>query len=354
MNLEKLRKAIDEIDLKILSLLNQRTKKVLDVGKIKNKQGLNHYAPLREKQVYENLLKKNKGPLPNDGLKTIYREIISTSRICEKALCIAYLGPEATFTHLAAIQKFGSAPQFVPLKSISDIFIEVEKGRADYGVVPIENSTEGAITHTLDMFVDSPLKICAEIMLEISHNLLSHTSREKIKKIYSHAQAFAQCRRWLETNLKDMALIEVSSTAEAAKIATKESTSAAIGSELAAKLYNLKILTPRIEDEINNYTRFLVIGKTIPEKSGKDKTSILFSIKDKVGALYNMLVPFAQQKINLTKIESRPSRKKAWEYVFFLDLEGHLKDIKVKKALQKLEEQCVFLKVLGSYPVEEE
>jgi chorismate mutase/prephenate dehydratase len=350
MSLKKLRSEIDKIDSQVLSLLNERTKKALALGKIKGSKAMAYYAPARESEIYRRLFKKNKGPLPNRSLKTIYREIISSARTIEAPLHIAYLGPEATFTHLASIQRFGSACQFVPVRSISDVFVEVEKGRANYGVVPIENSTEGVITHTLDMFIDSELKICSEIMLEVSHHLLSRSPLRKIKKVYSHSQAFAQCRAWIENNLEGRGLIEVSSTAEAARIASKEKDSGAIAGQLAAQLYNLKILSRKIEDEANNFTRFLVIGENIAEKSGKDKTSILFSIKDRVGALYDMLEPFAKNRISLTKIESRPSRRKAWEYVFFVDFEGHLKEARVKKSLEGLEKRCAFLKVLGSYP----
>ncbi len=351
MSLKKLRNQIDKIDSQVLSLLNERARKALKLGEIKGRRGMGSYAPARESEIHRRLFKKNKGPLSNRSLKTIYREIISSARTIEAPLHVAYLGPEATFTHLASIEKFGSACQFIPVKSISDVFVEVEKGRADYGVVPIENSTEGVITHTLDMFIDSELKICSEVMLEVSHHFLSNSPLGRIKKVYSHSQAFAQCRAWIENNLEGIGLVEVSSTAEAARIASGEKNSGAIAGELAARLYKLKIISRRIEDETSNFTRFLVIGENMAEKSGKDKTSVLFSTKDKAGALYGMLEPFAKNKINLTKIESRPSRRKVWEYVFFVDFEGHLKEERVKKSLRELEKRCVFLKVLGSYPV---
>jgi chorismate mutase/prephenate dehydratase len=350
MNLDELRKKIDEIDLQILSLLNERTRIVIEIGKSKESKGLSRYHPDREIEVYRNLIKRNKGPFPNKALKAVYREIMSASLAKEGSLRVAYLGPEATFTHLAACQKFGSSAEYIGAKKISDIFVEVEKGRADFGVVPIENSTEGAITHTLDMFITSNLRICSEIYLEISHNLLANCKMEEIERIYSHSQAFAQSRSWLEENLPVAKCIEVSSTGEAARRAAGEKGAAAIGTELAATLYGLKILRRRIEDQEENLTRFLIIGNEISAPTGNDKTSILFSIKDRVGALYSILAPFALHNINLTKIESRPSRQKAFEYVFFLDLQGHIEDPKVRSALQEVERQCVFLKVLGSYP----
>jgi chorismate mutase/prephenate dehydratase len=351
MNLKNLRKKIDEVDDQILELLNKRARTTLEIAKVKKKAGSEYYLPHREEEIYKRLKKKSKGPFPNKALEEVYREIISGSLSLEKPLRIAYLGPQATFTHLASMRKFGSSPTYLPVKSIADVFSEVEKGRADYGVVPIENSTEGVINYTLDMFIDSDLKVVSEILLEISHNLLSKSSLTNIKKIYSHSQAIAQARNWMESNLPNAKIFEVSSTARAAARAAKEKNAGAIASELAAKLYNLKIVASHIEDTKENVTRFLVIGRTLSKRTGRDKTSIMFSIKDRPGALHDMLRPFAKEKINLTKIESRPSKKKAWDYYFFVDFQGHIGERKVEKALKELEKGCLFLKILGAYPV---
>jgi len=353
MNMRELRQKINKVDTKILQLVNERTKLALEIGRIKARKGKEYYVPDREKKVYEGLLKKNKGPLSSKSVKAIYREIMSAALSLEKSLEVAYLGPEATFTHLAALDKFGSSVTLIPAKSITDIFIEVEKGSADYGVVPIENSTEGIVNHTLDMFIDSELQICSEISLEVSLYLLSGGKIKDVKRIYSKPQALGQCRNWIESHLPQAELIEVSSTSKGAAVASREKNAAAIASELAAEIYNLKIIGRRIEDIAINVTRFLVIGRTLANRTGRDKTSIMFSIRDRVGALYAMLQPFRRYRINLTKIESRPSRRKAWDYYFFVDMEGHYQDEKVKKALKELEKECRYLKILGSYPVGE-
>lgn len=350
MNLKTLRRQVDALDAQIIKLLNKRAALTLKIGKIKAKSKTSIYVPDRESQIYERLVQLSRGPLPTRALKAIYREIMSGSLSLEKSLNIAYLGPAYTFTHLAALKKFGSLVNFVAVNSISEVFTEVEKGRADYGVVPIENSTEGAVNHTLDMFVESDLKICSEILLEISHNLLSLSPRQKIEKIYSNPQVFGQCRLWLEANLPKIELAEVSSTTKAAELASQEREAAAIASSLAAQHYGLKIIARSIEDSWHNVTRFLVIGRTEAMPTKKDKTSVMFSIKDKVGALHDMLVPFKKYRINLTKIESRPSKRKAWEYYFFVDMNGHYCQKNVAKALKQLEENCAYLKVLGSYP----
>ena len=354
MDLSKLRKQIDKLDEELLELLNQRLKIAQQVGKVKKLRKEDVYAPNREKEVLSNLLKKNKGPLPASELKDIFREIIKTSLLLQKKLAIAYMGPEASFTHLAAIKNFGRQAQFISAKNIGDVFNEVEKERADYGVVPIENTTEGMVNYTLDMFMDSDLKMCAEVLLEVHHNLASRTTIDKIEKIYSHVQTVAQCRNYLEEKMSQARIIEVESNSKAAQLASQDPKSAAIVSTVAAEMYNLNILVSRIEDLANNYTRFLVVGKNYTAKSGEDKTSILFSIKDRIGALYDMLLPFRKAGINLTKIESRPTKKKAWEYVFFVDFIGHREDEGIRKALAELEKECLFLKVLGSYPIGEE
>jgi chorismate mutase/prephenate dehydratase len=350
MALKKLRKKIDNIDKDIIEQLNERAQLTLEIGRHKTKNNKKIYAPAREKEVYQNILKLNKGPLSNDSLEAIYREVMSASLALEKKIKIAYLGPPATFTHLASLSKFGASLEYLSCENINDVFRDVEKGRADYGVVPIENSTEGAITYTLDMFVNSDLKICSEILFEISHNLISNSQLKKITKIYSKAEVFGQCRLWLERNLPKAQLIDMASTTAAAKKAKNVKNSAAIASELAAEVYGLKIVSSSIEDSSNNVTRFLVIGKNEVPFTGNDKTSIVFSVKDKVGVLYDMLAPFKKNKINLTKIESRPSKKDVWKYYFFIDFEGHHEDNKIKKALEELAKHCDYLKILGSYP----
>ncbi len=351
MSILKLRKKIDSIDERIISLLDNRSKVSFLIGKEKSKTKKSVYASDREKKVLDRIKKLSKGPITASALDAIYREIMSSSLSLEKSLKIGYLGPQASYTHLAARKKFGSQVSYVPCSSIPEVFQRVEKNDCDYGVVPIENSIEGAVTHTLDPLIDSDLKICAHVMLNISHNLLSKGPIDKIKEIYSNPQVFGQCRNWIQNNLSKAELIEVSSTTRAAQIASKKKTSACIASALAAQVYNLDILKKGIEDFSHNITRFLVIAKDDVSPTGKDRTSFLFSIKDRVGALHEMLMPFSRNKINLTKIESRPSKKRAWDYYFFVDCEGHRMDKKVQKALTQLEGKCKYLKILGSYPL---
>jgi chorismate mutase/prephenate dehydratase len=353
MDLDDLRKRIDAIDQQILDLLNQRAAVVQQVGQVKLREGLDFHAPQREEEILERLTQKNAGPFPASAIRSVYREVISACRALEHPLRVAYLGPKATFTHLACLKRFGDAAEFLPARSIRDVFQEVEKGKVEYGVVPIENSTEGVVSHTLDMFVDSDVKICGEILLEVSHHLLSRSGEKgAIERIYSHPHAIAQSRRWLEANLPHTPLLEVASTAAAAETASRDEGAAAIASELAARLYGLKVISARIEDAANNFTRFLIVGRNGAPPSAHDKTSILFSIKDRIGALYGMLEPFAEGGINLTKIESRPSKTKVWEYLFYVDFEGHGEDPAVQQALARLADECLFLKVLGSYPRE--
>lgn len=349
--LNELRAEIDKIDSQIVELLNKRTSVVLKVSKAKKDKHLNLYAPEREREILERLKKLNTGLFPDDALKTIYKEILSASLSLQQPLKVAYLGPPATFTHLAARRQFGLSTEYLSETTIKGVFESVSRGNAHYGVVPIENSTEGVVNYTLDMFIDSDLQIASEIMLEISHNLLSRTGKiNKIKKIYSYPQATAQCRGWLEQNLPGALIMVEPSTAAAAKKAARDDSSAAIASELAANVYKLKFVRKGIEDYKANYTRFLVIGKEYSPKTGKDKTSIMFSVKDKPGALYSILRPFSNYKINLTKIESRPSKRKAWEYIFFVDMAGHIQDKNVKKAIDEVKKECLYLKILGSYP----
>ena len=353
MSLGECRKQIDRIDQSIVQLLNERAQVSQQIGqdKARNKKGV--YAPDREQEVLRRLRALNKGPVSREGLEAVYREIMSISLSLEKPLRISYLGPEATFTHLAAQRRFGSQVEYVPYSSIADAFRAVEHGHCDYGVVPIENSLEGAVSHTFDLLVDSDLKICSQIMLEISHNLLAKNARTRVKTIYSNPMVFGQCRNWLAANLPQAEFVEVSSTTKAAQIASQETGAAAIASLLAAQVYRLKVLHKDIQDQANNITRFLVIAPTDVPSTGHDRTSILFSIKDRMGALHAMLTPFVEHKINLTKIESRPSKRKAWDYYFFVDFEGHREDPRVKRALAQLEDMCKYLKILGSYPVAE-
>jgi len=344
------RKAIDKLDGQIVKLLNERTKHILAIGEIKLKAGEEIYAPHRELAVLNRICRRNQGPITNESLRAIYREIMSSALSLEKSMTVAYLGPEATFTHQAAIRRFGSSLRYASQKTITDVFAEVSKDRADYGVVPIENSTEGVVTHTLDMFVDSDLKIVAQIVLRVQHCLLSDCRRPQIKKLFAHPQSLGQCRGWVQANLPRVEIIETSSNARSAELAAKEKESAAIAGVLAAEKYGLRVLEHDIQDNAANATRFLVLGRQCSPATGHDRTSLMFSIADQVGALYRALAPFRRYRINMTKIESRPSKRKAWEYFFFVDCDGHMSDRKVSKAITLLNEHCSYVKVLGSYP----
>jgi chorismate mutase/prephenate dehydratase len=351
LTLADLRSSIDSIDDRIMGLLNDRARLVMEVGRLKQSQSRDFHVPNREREIYERLTSENTGPFSNEALRSVFREIISASLALEAPMRVAFLGPKATFSHLATMEQFGLSAELIPQKSIPAVFEEVEKDRALYGVVPVENSTEGVISHTLDMFMESELKIQSEILLEVSHYLLSKTGRmEDIKKVYSHPQPLAQCRNWLEENLPHIPLVDVASTTMAAQIVSEDYSAAAIASEYAASVYDLKVVRERIEDQVNNFTRFLVIGKKQTDASGDDKTSLMFAVKDEPGILYRMLEPFASRGVNLCKIESRPMKKKAWEYVFFLDLLGHISDPIVETAVQELKGYCQFVKLLGSYP----
>jgi len=348
-----MRSKIDMLDRKLISLLNLRAEITRQIGKEKINTGRSIYSPEREMEVLRKISGLNKGPLKKGALEAIYREIMSASLALERLLKIAYMGPQASFSNLAALKRFGSQMGYVACGSIPEVFLEVERGAADYGVVPVENSIEGAVTHTLYMLVDSDLKICSQVILNVSHNLLANCAKNKIRKVYSNPQVFGQCRIWLQKNLPNAELVDVSSTTRAAELARKEKNSAAIASLLASKVYGLRVLASGIQDSLKNITRFLVVGKNVAARTGHDKTSLLFSIKDHVGALYEMLLPFRKYGVNLTKIESRPSKKKAWEYYFFVDISGHQDDYKIKKALNELERRCTYLKILGSYPIRE-
>lgn len=350
MNIPEHRKAIDKYDAQLVRLLNERTKHVLAIGEMKLKAGQEIYAPHRERAVLDRLCRLNEGPITGESLRAIYREIMSSALSLEKTLTIAYLGPEATFTHQAAIQRFGASLRYSAQKTITDVFNDVSKRRADYGVVPIENSTEGVVTHTLDMFVDSDLKIVAQIVLPVRHCLLSLVKKTQVKRLYTHPQSLGQCRLWVQTNLPQAEIIETSSNARSAELAAKDKTSAAIAGILASEKYKVPVTEYDIQDNVANATRFLVLGRQCGPPTGNDRTSLMFSVMDRVGALYQALAPFRRYRINMTKIESRPSKRKAWEYFFFVDCAGHASDPKLAKALKMLSEHCSYMKVLGSFP----
>lgn len=351
MDLTDLRTQIDELDAQILKLLNSRARLAIEIGQRKEANTASIFAPERERHIYTLLQSQNEGPLPQESVKSIYREIISSMRALEKPLTVVYWGPPATNTHLASIRKFGSSTNFVPQDSIPDVFYEVQKGNADFGVVPIENSIEGIVNHSLDMFLRSDLKICAEVYLPIRHCLLSKsTDVSQVRKLYSIPVATAQCRQWLNAHLKDIETIDASTTARAAVLASADPESAAIAGELAAEMYGLNILADHIEDNPGNKTRFLAIGNLEPRPSGRDKTSIVFSVPHQAGSLYRALEVFYTLEINLTLIESRPTKLLPWEYVFFVDAQGHQSDGKIRDAVERLKERCSFVSVLGSYP----
>lgn len=355
--LEKLRRNIDEIDKEIINLLQRRFNLALEIGKIKKQTDQEILDLSREREILARILKENEkrknGKIfPSESLKTIYSEIIATCRSAQKPLKIAYLGPEATFSHIAALKFFGHAQNFSTQQSILDVFEEVDSGRADYGVVPVENSIEGTVATTLDAFLEFKLKIWGEIYVPITHALINQTGRkEDIRKIISHPHALAQCRKWLRKNFPSVPLEEAFSTGYAAKWAAVDASIAAIASPLAARTYHLQIVATHIEDYRGNSTRFLIIGKESPAPTSKDKTSLIIGLKDYPGALYQVLKPFAEKKINMTKIESRPVKGEAWRYLFFIDIEGHWDDPQVREGIEEMKDLCYYLKWLGSYPI---
>ncbi|MEM1222099.1 MAG: prephenate dehydratase [Verrucomicrobiota bacterium] len=350
--LKQLRTEIDAIDNQVVRLFNQRVELASEIGKIKHAHGADYYDPTREAQVMSKITEVNPGPMADEALQAIYREVISASIALEKKLTIAYLGPEATYTHQAAIRNFGVSLEYRAMRTILDVFTEVERGDADYGVIPIENSTEGAVFHSMDMLVESDLHICSQVYLPIEHSLISQSPLSEIKEVHSKDQALGQCREWLRRNLPMALLVDATSTASAAEVARERPEVAAIASKLSADLYGLKVVEANIQDKADNVTRFLVVGKTRakPLGHGRDKTSLVFSLNDESGALEKALHAFAVRSINLTKIESRPSRKRAWDYFFFVDLVGHYDDSLVQAAFTELKRHCPFVKWLGSYP----
>ena len=350
MSLDELRNRIDEIDHQLVELLNERAHVVVEIGRLKSKTGGQIYAPDREKQVLEKITKANKGPLPDKCLVAIWREMMSGSFVLERPLRIGYLGPGGSFSHTAAMLKFGQSVEYQPLADIRSIFDEVSKGHCDLGLVPIENTTGGGVIETLDALIDSDVKICSEVLMTIHHNLLGNCLLEQIEKIYSKPEVFAQCRNWLSATFKEAKTIAVASTAKAAQMAADESGAAAIGSRVAAELYGLKVVCENIEDVTNNITRFLVVGREDAKPTGEDKTAILFSTAHKAGALADVLDVFKQHNINLTNIESRPSKKRQWEYYFFVDFVGHQTDKQVQKGVEEARKHCLQLSILGSFP----
>ena len=357
MDIDSLRKEINALDSKIVELLNERAKIVLKIGKIKKRNKAQIYVPNREQEVYSRITSQNKGPLTNECLMAIYRELMAGSLVLEKAIKVSYLGPEGTFSYFAARQKFGSLVEYVPVRGIDDVFRNVAGGRSDYGIVPVENSTEGGIRETLNMFVESDVKVCAEIILPIHHNLMANCAKEDIKRVYSKPQILSQCKNWLASNLSNAELAEVSSSAEAARVVKNALKSdrdgqfyAVIANVEIAQQYGLNILYKNIEDNPNNITRFFVLSKEYGEPSGRDRTAVMCYIRNSPGALLEILEPFKTYNINLTNIESLPTRKKAWEYCFYLDFEGHASSETVQKALNELSKRCFDMKILGSFP----
>ncbi len=350
MTIEELRNQIDNLDRELVRMLNERAGIVVEIGKLKNKTAKPIYAPDREKEVLAKIVAANKGPLPDRCLVAIWRELMSGSFVLERPLRIGYLGPDGSFSHNAALLKFGQSVEYEPLADITSIFDEVSKGHCDLGLVPIENSTGGSVTETFDALINSDVKICSEVLMAIHHNLLANCPLDKIEKIYSKPEVFAQCRNWLASTFKNAQTIAVASTAKAAQMAAAEDNTAAIGSAIAAELYGLKVICANIEDITNNITRFLVVAKEDAKPTGEDKTAILFSTAHKAGALADVLDILKKYDINLTNIESRPSKKREWEYYFFVDFLGHRNDENVQKGIEESRKHCLQLSILGSFP----
>jgi chorismate mutase/prephenate dehydratase len=356
ISLSQIRERIDSVDERIHALLNERAQLAKQVGQSKNAEGMataEFYKPEREAQVLRKALERNSGPLRNEEIVRLFREIMSACLAQQEPLKIAFLGPEGTFSQQAVLKHFGHSVRAVPMGAISEVFEEVQAAHADFGVVPVENSTEGTVNNTLDMFISSPLKICGEIELRIHQHLMGQMhGLEDIKRICSHQQSLAQCRHWLDEHLAGVERIPVSSNAEAARRARDEVGTAAIAGQAAADVYGLNVIVPEIEDTDDNTTRFLVIGRKLFNPSGKDKTTLLLTAGDtqSPGTLYRLLEPLARNNISMTRIESRPSRKKKWDYLFFIDVFGHADEPPLKHALDDLKKQSSLFRVLGSYP----
>jgi chorismate mutase / prephenate dehydratase len=348
--LDRLRAAIDAVDDRILESLSERARLAREVGSLKVGQA---YRPEREAQVLRRIKERNAGPLSDETAALLFREIMSACLALERPITVAYLGPKGTFSERAALKHFGLAADALPAPSIDEVFRAVESGSADFGIVPVENSTEGAVGRSLDLMPQTPMKVCGEVIVRIHHHLMAKMAPKEfadIRRVFSHGQSLAQCHEWLNANLPHVERVAVSSNAEAARRAAEEAGSAAVAGEMAAEHYGLKILASNIEDEPNNTTRFLILGDYEPQRSGKDKTSLVLSARNRAGAVYEMLTPFATRGVSMTKFESRPSRVALWEYLFFVDIEGHRGDANVASALEEVAKIAGYLKVLGSYP----
>ena len=349
--LERLRAQIDRINDSLLEALNERARLAREVGMLKVGQA---YRPEREAQVLRRVKERNAGPLSDEAVALLFREIMSACLALERPITVAYLGPRGTFSERAALKHFGLAAEAMPSASIDEVFRAVESGAADFGVVPVENSTEGAVGRSLDLMPQTPIKVCGEVVVRIHHHLMAKAAPKDfadIRRVFSHGQSLAQCHEWLNSNLPHVERVAVSSNAEAARRAAEEAGSAAVAGETAAELYALAILASNIEDEPNNTTRFLILGDYEPRPSGHDKTSMVLSARNRAGAVYEMLTPFATRGVSMTKFESRPSRVALWEYLFFVDIEGHRQDANVAAALEEVMKIAGYLKVLGSYPI---
>jgi chorismate mutase/prephenate dehydratase len=351
--LKNLRGQIDRLDREILKLVNERAALASRIGDVKNESGMEIYAPGREEDVVAQTLQRNTGPLPEQSVRAIFRELMSGSRALQKVLKVAYLGPEYSFSHLAALEKFGHSVEYIPVGSIQAVFEEVNRGHVDFGLVPVENSTDGRIADTLEMFTRLPLRIWAEVRLRVHHNLLAKCPQSDVRRVYSRPQALSQCRTWLSKNVPQAQLIDVASTATAAKLAQTEPNAAAVASRQAAQHYGLEIIARNVEDVEHNVTRFAVIGDRTTPKTGRDKTAIMFQIPHKPGSLSDALIAFKRNRVNLTWIESFPSREAEQEYLFFVDFEGHPSEGRVRRTLKALERRCERLVILGSFPMSE-
>jgi chorismate mutase/prephenate dehydratase len=352
-DLDALRAEIDGLDASIQDVITRRARLALEVARAKRARGSDEdfYRPEREAEILRRVAERNHGPLDDDTVVRLFREIISACLALQRPLSVAFLGPVGTFTEAAALKHFGASVQTVPLDTVDGVFREVTSGSAQYGVVPVENSTEGVVSHTLDMFLQSSLQICGEVGLPIHHFLLSRAGDlRRVRRVYSHGQSLAQCRKWLDTHLPVQERVGVSSNAEAARRAAEEPEAAAIAGEIAGRVYGLEALASNIEDEPENTTRFLVIGRRAVPPTGRDKTSLLLSALNQPGSLYGLLEPFARHRVNMTRIESRPSRRGKWDYVFFIDVEGHAQNPELAEALQEVSERSAMFRILGSYP----
>ena len=350
--LKPLRDQIDAIDVQLLDLLNRRARVAQEVGHVKNKVDAPVFRPEREAQVLRGIADRNPGPLGNNELQTIFREIMSACRSLEKKVIVAYLGPEGTFSEQAVYQHFGKSINAIPCASIDEVFRAAEAGTADFGVVPIENSTEGAISRTLDLLMQTPLTISSEVSIPIHHNLMTLSGNmDGVRSICAHSQALAQCQGWLNKHYPNIMRQAVASNAEAARLASEDPAVAAIAGEIASQHYGLQVVSAHIQDEPQNRTRFAVIGHKETEPSGKDQTSLVLSVQNKAGAVYKMLAPLEKFGVSMTRFESRPAKTGAWEYYFFVDIEGHVKEEKIRLALAELKDSVAYFKVLGSYPI---